>query len=212
MKPNRIKPLLWLLPSLLLTVSLRAQAQAPAAQAPNIGVLDEDRLAEGYTKYREAALALDKQAKELDSQLDARELLNETEGRRFDELIVKEKRAAGEETEFQNLLKAGAGRRAENAGLIGKATRSDAENARLKALNDQAQTNKAALDAIENRLFDTMKKRQQSLEDEYTNRANQVIQQVAEDKKLALVWRKRAVIWNAPTTDITSEILARLNK
>jgi len=212
MKPNRIKPLFWLLPALLLTVSLRAQAQAPNAQAPNIGVLDEDRLAEGYTKYREAALALDKQAKELDAQLDARELLNETEGRRFDELIAKEKRAAGEETEFQNLLKAGAARRAENAGLIGKATRTDAENARLKALNDQAQINSPAVDAIENRLFDAMKKRQQSLEDEYTNRANQVIQQVAEDKKLALVWRKRAVIWNAPTTDITSEILARLNK
>ncbi|MDF2441577.1 MAG: hypothetical protein JWN98_2561 [Abditibacteriota bacterium] len=207
MKSNRIKPLFWLLPALMLTVSLPA-----LAQAPSIGVLDEDQLAEGYTKYREAALALDKQAKELDTQLDARELLNEAEGRRFDELIVKEKRAEAEETEFQNLLKAGAGRRAENAGLIGKATRSDAESARLKALNDQAQANGPAVDAIENRLFDAMKKRQQSLEDDYTNRANQVIQQVAEDKKLALVWRKRAIIWNAPATDITNEILARLNK
>lgn len=209
MKLHRFTFLL-LLPALL-AVSLYIQAPVQA-QAPAIGVLDEDKLAEGYTKYRDAALDLDKQAKELDAQLDARELLNETEGRRFDELIVKDKRNAGEETEFQNLLKAGAGRRAENAGLIGKAARTDAESARLKALTDQAQINASAVDALENGLFDTMKKRQQSLEDDYTNRANQVIQQVAADKKLALVWRKRAVIWSAPSTDITSEVLTRLNK
>ena len=42
--------------------------------------------------------------------------------------------------------------------------------------------------------------------------ANDVIALIAADKKLALVVRQRAVVWSAPTMDITNEVLSRLNK
>jgi len=182
------------------------------AQSPGIGIIDEDKLAQGYTRYREALVKLDKQAQEMDAKLQARQLLDSESAKRFDFLILKDGRSQAEENELNLLSKKGTGLVAEQLGLIGKVDRSDADNKRLEQLNGAAQINSGALQSLSDKLFESYKTRQTKIDDENTDKANKVIEQVAGDKKLALVWRKRAIIWNAPALDITDEVLGRLNK
>ncbi|HEX8834859.1 MAG TPA: OmpH family outer membrane protein [Abditibacteriaceae bacterium] len=189
-----------------------AMQQAHAQATPVIGVVDEDKLAERYTAYRDAIAKLDKRAQELDSQLSARELLNDAEGKTFDELIVKATRTPAEQTQLTNLVKIGTDRRAEYMGLLPKATRTDVENARVKSLETQARDNATKLRAISDQLYNDIKKVQEETDKTYTERANNVIAQVAADKKYVVVVRQRAVIWSAPASDITEEVLTRLNK
>lgn len=182
------------------------------AQAPGIGIIDEDKLAQNYRRYKEALVRLDKEAQETDTNLQVRELLDTESARRFDILILKDGRSQAESKELDALSKKGSALYVERLGLIGKVDRSDADNKRLEALNGAAQLNSGALQSLSDKLFESYKVRQTKIDDENTDRANTVIQQVAGDRKLALVWRKRAVIWNAAALDITDEVLGRLNK
>ncbi len=204
-----MKKLFLLCACLLLSTSFVSSAQA---QKISIGVVDEDKLAQGYTKYREAIVALDTQAQKLDSQLEARELLRDEELKRFDVLVAKENRNAAEETELDNLVKSGVAKRAELIGLIGKNNRSEADNKRLEELNNITGSNALSLSALQDTLYNQIKQKQERIDTENTDHANSVIERVASDKKLTLVWRKRAVIWSAPTVDITADVLAALNK
>lgn len=196
-----------------LCCALLAGARGSAwAQAPGIGIIDEDKLAQGYTRYRESLVKLDQQAQEMDAKLQARELLDAESARRFDLLVLKENRNGAEDAELEALSKKGTALRAEQLGLIGKVDRSDADNKRLEQLNGASQLSGGAIQSLSDKLFESYKVRQTKIDDENTNKANKVIEQVAADKKLALVWRKRAVIWNAKALDITDEVLSRLNK
>jgi Skp family chaperone for outer membrane proteins len=177
-----------------------------------MGVIDEDRLAEGYTSYREAVAKLDKQAEEVDSQLAARELMNETEGKTFDELAVKAKRTPEEAAKFAALVKGGTDRRAEYMGLLPIAKKTEQQEARIKVLEDLARTNAAKSRAISDQMYSDIKKQQEETDKSFTDRANNVIAQVAADRKFSMVVRQRAIIWNNPATDITTEVLSRLNK
>lgn len=200
-----------LLCAMLMLAGALSQAQAQA-QAVSIGIVDEDRLASGYTRYREALVSLDKQAQEMDTRLQARELLDPVAAARFDALVLKETRSQADETELSNLEKKGNGLRAELMGLNGKVDRSQADIKRLEELNGASQLSAGAVQALSDKLFESYKARQTKIDNENTDRANKVIQQVAADKKLSLVWRKRAVIWNAPALDITDAVLTQLNK
>ena len=197
--------------ALLLGAVLGAGSSAQA-QTPGIGIIDEDKLARDYTRYKEALVRLDREAQEMDGKLQARGYLDAESARRFDTLILKEGRSAPETAELDALAKKGEALYVEQIGLGGKVDRSDADNKRLEALNGAAQINSGALQSLSDRLFESYKARQTKVDDENTDRANSVIQQVARDRKLALVWRKRAIIWNAPALDITDEVLGRLNK
>ncbi|HEX8552894.1 MAG TPA: OmpH family outer membrane protein [Abditibacteriaceae bacterium] len=189
-----------------------APRAAHAQAAPLVGVVDEDKLAEKYTAYRSAIEALDKRAQGLDAQLAARELLADAQGTTFDTLIAKTTRTPAEETQFQNLIKSGNDLRAEYMGLLPKATRTATESARVKTLEDAARGNAGKLRTLSDSLYNDIKKQQEEIDKTYTDRANSVIGQVASDKKLLMVMRQRAIIWNAPSTDITEEVVTRLNK
>ena len=204
-----MKKLFLLCACLLISTSFISSAQA---QKINVGVFDEDKLAEGYTKYREAVIAFDDQTRKLDSQLEARELLQGDALKRFDILVAQEKRSAAEETELDNLVKAGGARRAEFIGLIGKNNRSKDDEKRLEELNTIMGGNALTLSALQDALFSQLKQKQDRIDTENTDRAQNVIERIASEKKLILVWSKRAVIWSAPTVDITADILAALNK
>jgi Skp family chaperone for outer membrane proteins len=202
----------WMLTLLVTACASLGTVRSAAAQALAVGIVDEDRLAEGYSKYKQAVEALDTRAKDLDRQLEARELLTDTEGKRFDDLITKDAPTDAEKKELETLIDSGGGRRAEYMSLMGKATRTEADNNRMKELSGQSSANSLAVRSIQDKLYDQIKKKQESIDTDHTNRANQVIQQVAADRKLTLVWRKRAIIWNAASIDITGEVLTRLNR
>jgi Skp family chaperone for outer membrane proteins len=182
------------------------------AQAPNFGVVDEDKLADSYTKYRDAVAKIDKRAQDLDSQLVGREMLAGADGQRFDTLILKDNRTEAENKELDALVKKGTDLRAELIGLMGTPTRSEAQTKRMTELQNIAKANQDALKRISDQLYENVKKLQEKTDKDYTEQANNVIAQIASEKKLLLVVRKRAVIWNADSIDITDEVLKRLNK
>lgn len=191
--------------------AIAPRAAHAQAAAPLIGIVDEDKLAEKYTAYRTAIEALDKRAQSVDEQLAARELLSEAQGTTFDTLAPKATLTAAEDTQFKDLLKSGNDLRAEYMGLLPKATRTPAETARIKTIEDQARANAPKVRALSDALYNDIKKQQEDTDKLFTDKANNVIGQVAADKKMLAVLRQRAVIWNAPATDITDEVVKRLN-
>ncbi|BCM93219.1 hypothetical protein IAD21_05107 [Abditibacteriota bacterium] len=206
-------PLLGVLTALVLsstTLPLRpAQAQAQTIQ---IGVVDEDKLADGFKKYADAVAAIDKRAQDLDSKIPAREFLTLDESKTFDDAIIKSVSATAPNPALDNLVKQGLDRRAEYQGLIGKAVRSDAENSRMTVLQGYATQNRAALSQLSDQLLQLVRQQQDDTDKKFTDQANSVVAQVATDKKLLMIVRKKALIYSSDAVDVTAEVLNRLNK
>jgi Skp family chaperone for outer membrane proteins len=197
---------------LCLAGMMGAMGRVAQAQQVAIGVVDEDKLAQGYEAYKKAAAVLDKRVQDLDAQLESRQFMNEAEGRQFDALVVKTARGAGDDQALKSTVDAGMKRRAEYSGLLPKAVKTAAETARIKELEGVAKNNQAPFRKIYDELYNKIKKDQEDTDQKYTKQANDVIAQVAASKKLALVVRQRAVVWSAPAIDITNDVLTRLNK
>ena len=195
---------------LLLMAGGRAQAQATAQLL--IGVVDEDKLADGFTKYKNAVDVLDQKAQSLDKEIPAREFLSDAEGTNFDTLIMQPNPSADDQKTLDGLVKSGMDRRASYMGLVGQAVRSDQEAATMKDLQDTMTKNGPALRKLSDDLLAAIRKQQDDTDAQYTTQANNVVAQVAQDRKLALVVRKRAVVWSTDSIDITAEVLDRLNK
>jgi Skp family chaperone for outer membrane proteins len=198
----------------LATGAFTGSATMRPAQAQNLafGIVDEDKLGDSFTKYKEAISKIDARIKQLDSDLEGRKLLNEAEGTRYDTLILKESRSAAEETELKNLIKSGLDRQAEFIRLSGSANRSEADNNRIKELQTLGQSNLARYDNISEKIYNQLKKQQDATDQQFTTQAKKVIEEVAKEKNLSVVMRLRAVVWSAPTIDITDEVIKRLNK
>ena len=185
---------------------------ARAADPVVIGVLDESKLGKDYVKYRSELDDLTRRADVLDKQLAARNVMNETEAKRFDKLILQTTRTPAEETEFQALIKVGADRNVDLTGLIGKAQRSADEEARLKLFQGYVKTNTSALRRLEDDLMQDLSTKGDAANKKYLDLANDMVKKVAIDKKLTVVLPRDAVIWFTPTLDITEEVLSRLNR
>lgn len=194
---------------LLLSANLAGPVQA---QAVNVGVVDEDKLADGYKAYKDAVDKLDQRAQTLDAQVPAREFLNEEEAKSFDSLMLKNTRTADEQKTLDGLVKTGLDRKGEFTGLISKANRSEAETTRMKGLQDMMTKNGTGVRKLSDDLLAAIRALQEATDSEYTNRANTVVGQVAATKKLTVVVRKRAVVWSADSIDITTDVLTQLNK
>jgi Skp family chaperone for outer membrane proteins len=186
--------------------------RAVQAQTLAIGVVDEDKLGDGFVKFKTAVTSLNDRAKSLEDQLEARKLLNDTEGGQFETLISKETRTKAEEDTLAGLVKNGLERQAEYIRINGNATRTDADKARLKQLTDMGVANISKYQTLSDKLFSSLKQQQDNITKQYIDQAQKTIGEVAAEKKLALVVRAGAVVWNAQGTDITDEVLKRLNK
>lgn len=209
----------WFSPQVLLLACALAGAGlsqvAPAHAADNgitVGILDESRLGEGYTKYRNEVDALNKRAADLDAQLDAREVMNEADGKRFDALITKKPRTTMEDNELLALVKIGSERRKERDTLVAQAARTPDQEARLKAMQDNMKANAISVRRMEDDLFQGLKVDEEETDKKYIGIANEMVQKLAQEKKLTMVFRKGAVVWFSPAIDLTDEVLARLNR
>ena len=211
----RFRSSLFVLGALLGAGALISPVLSPvhAQNAPvaTVGVVDEDKLADGYEKYKAAVDALDKRAQELDQKMPAREFLSEEEGKNFDAIVAKDKLTPAETTQLAGLVKSGMDKRAEYMSLIGKVNRTDADNNRMKTLQDTMSKNSGALREISEKLLAAIRALQDATDKEYIDRADSVVAQVAGDKKLLMVVRKRAILWSAGSVDITNDVLKRLN-
>ena len=188
---------------------------APVARAQalptSVGVVDEDKLADGYKAYQDAIKALDARAQDLDSKIPAREYLNDTEGTKFDALVVLPTLTPAQQTELSALVKVGSDRKAEYFGLVGKANRTPADNNRFKELQDIASKNAAVLQSLSQTLLESIRKQQDDTDKNYTDKANSVVVRIASERKLVAVLRKKALVWSADSVDITAEVLKALN-
>lgn len=187
---------------------------APVAHAqatPTFGVVDEDKLADGFKAYQTAIADVDKRAQGLDAKIPAREYLNETEGKAFDGLVVLPALAASQQTQLDGLVKTGNDHKAEFLGLIGNAARTPENNKRLTELQAIATKNGPDLQRLSQNLLEAIRKQQDDVDKSYTDKANSVVIQVASEKKLFAVIRKKALVWSADSIDITQDVLKRLN-
>jgi Skp family chaperone for outer membrane proteins len=184
---------------------------ARAADAVTIGVLDEAKLGENYTKYQSELKDILNQGGVYQTQLDARPALNEAEGKRYDELVKKTRNPA-EETEFQGLVKTGSDRLKDANDLAGKAQRTPDEENRLKSVQSNMKANDNIKLGLEDYFVDLLGKQRDAVSKKYLDLADDAVRKIAVDKKLTIVLRKDAVVWNAPVLDITDEVLSRLNK
>lgn len=189
-----------------------SSTSASAADPVSVGVLDEVKLGEGYTKYRNAVEELNQRAKQLEEQLKAREVLNETEGKRFDALIATATLTPAQTTEFAALIKSGIDRRTNYLELTGKATRTETEETLIKDIEGYRKANQLPVNALEDKMFQDLQARERATDKEYIEKANIEVQKVAADKKLLVVVRKDAVAWYSPSVDVTDEVLKRLNR
>ena len=207
-------PLAGALLALSFSGALAAARPTPAhAQAMTIGVVDEDKLADGFKKYADAVAAIDKSAKALDDKIPAREYLTDAEARTFDTLITKSiAPTAPANPALDALVRTGLDRRAKYQGLVGKAVRSDQENADMNVLQGYATQNRAALSALSDQLLQLVRQQQDDTDKTYTNQANSVVAQVAQSRKLSMIIRKKALIYSSDAVDVTAEVLNQLNK
>lgn len=189
-----------------------SRASVAQAQAVVVGVVDEDKLADGFKAYKDAVAKIDDRAQKLDSQIPAREFLNDTEGKTFDTLIAKSPLSADEQKQLDTLVGTGMDRRAKFMAIIAKPNRTEQEAKDMKDMQDTMTKNQPSVRTLSESLLAAIRKQQDDTDADFTGRANQVVAQVAADKKLSLVVRKRAVVWSSDTIDITSEVLGRLNK
>jgi Skp family chaperone for outer membrane proteins len=202
----------------LLLVSLFAvncwniKSAKAADDSVKIGVLDENKLSDGYTKFNDAMKVIDDKAQSLDEQLKARDLLNTDEGTKFDALIVKTSRTPAEQAQLDALIKSGNDRRAELLALSGKATRTDAETARITELQTTLKGNGDAVQKLQDALLKSLLNEKHATEKQYTDLANQTVIDVAKSKKLTIVLSKTAAVWNADSVDITDDVIKQVNK
>jgi len=213
MKHTFLKRLSGLLLISLLAVNCWHIKSARAADdSVKIGVLDENKLSDGYTKYQDAMKVIDDKAQSLDEQLKARDLLDNDEGAKFDLLIVKANRTPDEQTQLDALIKSGNDRRAELLALSGKASRTDAETKRITELQTMLKSNGDAMQKLQDTLLKSLLDEKHATEKKYTDLANQIVIAVAKDKKLTIVLSKSAVVWNADSVDITDDVIKQVNK
>ena len=210
-KLRKVPRILAALGACAMAFGLAFQAPALAADAPNIGILDEEKLGEGYPKYRAAVDELTQRAKKLEDQLRARAVLDAEGGKRFDELFAKPTLTEKETAELEGLIKSGIERGKQYIDLSGKAARTPDEDTFIKDVETSKKASELILTRMEDAMFQDLQARERATDKEYIDKANTEVQKVAADKKLVAVLRKDAVAWFAPSVDITDEVLKRLN-
>lgn len=213
LKKNDVRQICWKILFLALFAAFSVSAVKPVHAADiKLGVLDEGKLSDEYTSFQEAMQAIDQRAQNLDEQLKARDLLDAKEGERFDTLIIKLELSEDEQKELDGLLKSGNDRRNDLQSLSGKASRTDEDNARVEELRNILRTNTDAAQKLQDELLKGLLDQKHKTEEEYIKRANDTVAEIAKQKKLDLVLSKGAVVWNAPSVDITEDVLKKLNK
>ncbi len=188
------------------------RAQAQSSQAITIAVVDEDKLADGFSKYQNAIKDLETRSKGISGQLTARSLLNAGEAKDFDGIVSKATLSQDDQSKVDGYIKTSNDRNAEYINLNGKVAKSDADTARIKELRDLAAANTDAVGALSDKLYAALKQKQDDTDKQFTDQAKEAIIQVAKDRKYTLVVRSRGVIWNVDSIDITDDVLKRLNK
>jgi len=96
--------------------------------------------------------------------------------------------------------------------LLGKVNTTDTDKARIKTIEGEAARTAITFQDIVNKVDGGVRKQEEDTENTFRDQIEKIVKQVAGDKKLVVVVGKQAIAWNAPSVEITDEVLALLNK
>ena len=188
----------------------RVLAQPNAAVS--IGVVDDDAVSEKYVKYNETFDNLKKRGDAIEELANTRALLKDDEAASYEPLVLKAAPTADDTTKLAAFTKTAETRRAEYTSLNGKVEKNDADKVRIKELNDLFQGNGKKSDELYQKLRTALDKQVVDARKQYSDNVKKVVGDVAKERKFTLVVMASSVMWNAPTVEITDEVLKRLNK
>ncbi len=186
---------------------------APAASAYPFGSVDLGKILTGYSKKA----ALDDQIKALNDQLDAQfkeqegsDMLNKTQQQQLTALLAKSPRSAADTAQITLLEQQSAKDTQELIGLQQKSSPTAADSARLTALTQQHQAGQQALQDTADELKTKLQAEQDRLSTQLTDTIKAAVAAVAQQRGLTVVFNAQVAVYSA--NDITTEVLARLNK
>ena len=186
-----------------------AQAQAQASQ---VGVVDDYELNFSFKKYAEAMTALEKRAKDATDKMTARDYLTPAEIKTFDEAMLKSVAAtATANPALDALVTTGKERSAKYHALAGKDGRTAADTTELTTFQGYATANKASGSALQDQLSQLLNQQGEETVKKYSDQVNEVIKQVANDRKFVMIISKKSVIYSSDAVDVTAEVIKRLN-
>jgi Skp family chaperone for outer membrane proteins len=190
-----------------------AYGQAPKPVDIKIGVVDVDRVAEGYTEAKNARAQLDALQTQLSAALEMRQkysLLSPSELDEMEKLSALPKPEAKDTAAIQELRKKGDILAAELEALRNKKDVTDTDKARLKDLTDVGAKTNADIETRRQSYADQFGSKQKDMEEKIQTKMEAAIGELAKQKGLWTVIDKSVIHWGC--IDITDDLIAKLNK
>ncbi len=194
----------------------RAMTIAPAPQPVTLGLVDMQKLIEGYKALQEDDARYRQTVQRRQQMLEARELLEPKEWDELDALERKEadgKLTDSERKRLEELRKLTDQRRVEIDRLRLKGQLSEEERKRLEYLQNLQRTNQPKLQELADKFRQELEEINQRVVQMHRQRIRDAAKQVAQqlNLKLVLVSDEDNVLYADPALDITDQVLAILN-
>jgi Skp family chaperone for outer membrane proteins len=186
----------------------RVMAQSAAV---TIGVVDDEMVSEKYVKYNSAFDALKARGETIEEYANTRALLKNDEATNFEPLVLKSTLTNEDTDKIKTFTKTANDRRAEYTTLNGKVEKTADDTKRIAELNELFKSNGTKSDALYQKLRVDLDKRVTDSRKLYSDNVKKAVGDVAKDKKLTLVVMASSVMWNAPSIEITQDVLKKLN-
>lgn len=186
----------------------RVMAQ-PAAVS--IGIVDDEMVSDQYVKYNAAFDDLKKQGDSIEEYANTRALLKDDEGTAFEPLVLKSAPTSEETEKIKAFTKIANDRRAEYTTLNGKVEKKADDTKRINELNELFKGNGTKSDALYQKLRADLDKRVNDSRKLYSDNVKKAVADIAKAKKLTVVVMASSVMWNAPSIEITQDVLKKLN-
>jgi Skp family chaperone for outer membrane proteins len=190
-----------------------AHCQAAKPADIKIGVVDVDRIAEGYFEAKNAREQLQALQTQYGAALDMRQkysLLSPAELDEMEKLMALPKPEAKDTARIQELTKKGDALAAELEALRNKKDPTGADKARLSELTDVATKAGAGIETRRQFYADQYVTKQKDMEEKMQVKMEAAIADLAKQKGLWTVIDKSVIHWGC--VDITDDLVAKLNK
>lgn len=209
-------PVVSLIALVLAIPAWRAMTAAPAPQPVTLGLVNMQKLIDGYKALQEDDARYRQAVQRRQQMLDARELLEPKEWDELDALERKEaegKLTDSERKRLEELRKLTDQRRAEIDRLRLKGQLSEEERKRLEYLQNLQRTNQPKLQELADKFRQELDEINRRVTQMHHQRLRDAAKQVAQqlNLKLILVDDDDNILYAESTLDITDQVLAVLN-
>jgi Skp family chaperone for outer membrane proteins len=203
-----------LLAALVCVVIAPAVVAAEAAQpALNVGVVDWNKMREGFKDYQDALNALKQFVDEREARLQKEaslSMVTAAEKKEYDDLSAVPARTDEQTRRLADLEKTSRDRENEVAALQTAASPTPEQQKRLEELRAIAEPRKKFMDEFHASLRKEVQDKNDELMKPLEERIRKTLEEISRQERLAVVLRKEDVLSGG--VDVTSKLLARLNR